>query len=60
MVKSKAQAAADKRWEEKNKEKANYLKSRTAARSFIRSKATLEDLEELKKLISEREIELKS
>lgn len=46
---------ADKKWAEKNKEHKSYLKYRSTARSFIRNKATLEDLEELKKLIKERE-----
>ena len=50
-----AQAEADKRWREKNKEHRNYLTYRGTARSFIRNKATKEDLEELKQLISERE-----
>lgn len=46
---------ADKKWKEKNKEHRNYLSSRGTARSFIRNKATMEDLEELKNLIKERE-----
>ena len=54
MQKTKSQADADKRWTDKNKEYANYLKSRTAARSFIRTKATAEDLAELEELIKER------
>lgn len=57
--KRSAQAEANKRWEAKNKEYSNYLKSRNASRSFIRKKATLEDLEELKQLINNREIELR-
>ena len=48
----------NKRYAEKNREKVNYMKARTAARSFIRTKATQEDLEELKKLIGEREKQL--
>jgi hypothetical protein len=48
------QAERNKKWEDKNKEKSNYLKARTAARSFIRSKATAEDIDELLKLIEER------
>ncbi|EAE5704837.1 hypothetical protein D5012_002917, partial [Listeria monocytogenes] len=44
---SDAQLKANKAWQDKNKEHANYLKSRSAARSFIKKKATLEDLEEL-------------
>ncbi|UIJ49810.1 hypothetical protein [Listeria monocytogenes] len=53
---SDAQLKANKEWQSKNKEHANYLKSRSAARSFIKNKATLEDLEELKKLIIEGKI----
>ena len=48
---SEAQWKADKRWREKNREHANYLKNRTSARCFIRNKATLEDIEELKELL---------
>ena len=48
---SEAQRKADKRWREKNREHANYLKNRTSARCFIRNKATLEDIEELKELL---------
>ncbi len=49
------QAEYDKKWREQNKEHYNYLRKRSTARSFIRNSATLEDLEELKGLISERE-----
>lgn len=45
----------NKKYAEKNREHVNYLRYRTTARSFIRNKATLEDLEELKQLIRERE-----
>lgn len=45
---------ADKRWKEKNKEHRNYLAGRGAARSFIRNKATLDDLSELEQLIKDR------
>ncbi len=51
---SEAQRNADKRWREKNRDHANYLKNRTSARCFIRNKATLEDIEELEVLIKER------
>lgn len=50
---------ADKKWKEKNKEHRNYLSGRGAARSFIRNRATIEDLEELKRLINKRIKELK-
>ncbi|MPN21646.1 hypothetical protein SDC9_169026 [bioreactor metagenome] len=53
------QTIANEKWENKNREYASYLKSRSSARSFIRNKATLEDLEELKILIEEREKLLK-
>ena len=58
MAKTEAQKRASKKWEEKNREYSNYLTQRRAARSFIRNKATKEDLEELKKLIEERSEEL--
>ena len=51
---SEAQRNADKRWREKNREHANYLKNRTSARCFIRNKDTLEDIEELKELLRVR------
>ncbi|MFQ8922601.1 MAG: hypothetical protein ACLR60_11955 [Clostridium paraputrificum] len=51
---SEAQRNADKKWREKNREHANYLRNRTSARCFIRNKATLEDIEELKVLMKER------
>ena len=53
---------ANKRWRESSpeaKEKSNYLKIRSAARSFIRNRATLEDVEELRMLLNERESLLK-
>ena len=53
-----SQAEANKRWEEKNKEHSNYLKSRSAARSFIRNKSKLEDLTELEQLIEKRKSDL--
>ena len=50
---SEAQRNADKRWREKNRDHANYLKNRTSARCFIRNRVTLEDIEELKALMEE-------
>lgn len=55
MTEKAKQTIANLKWEEKNKERSTYLKARTSARSFIRTKATLEDIEELKQLIKERE-----
>ena len=56
------QQEANKRWRESSpeaKEHSNYLKSRSAARSFIRTKATLEDIKEMEKMLNERESLLK-
>ncbi|KOM97065.1 hypothetical protein ACP49_16150 [Clostridium botulinum] len=58
MGKSK-QTIANQNWENKNREYASYLKSRSSARSFIRNKATLEDIEEFRGLLKEREESLK-
>lgn len=55
----KPQTIANQKWENKNREYASYLKSRSSARSFIRNKATLDDLNELKELIKIREESLK-
>lgn len=51
---SDSQRRATKKWENKNKEYSNYLKSRSSAKSFIRNKATDEDLKEFELLISEK------
>ena len=48
------QAEANKRYREKNKEHRNYLSARSGARSFIRNKATLYDLNELAYLIQKQ------
>lgn len=53
------QSVANKKWEEKNRERSNYLKVRSTARSFIRNKASKEDLLELKSLIENRLEEIK-
>ena len=48
------QTEANKRWQEKNREKAKYLRSRSTTRSFIKNQATLEDIQELQQLIQTR------
>ena len=48
------QTEANKKWQEKNREKTRYLRDRSTARNFIKKKATLEDLEELENLIKEK------
>ncbi|WP_348769616.1 hypothetical protein [Streptococcus sp. NLN64] len=54
MPVSESQQKANQKWAENNKERRSYLSSRSSARSFIRNKATLEDLDELTQLIQER------
>lgn len=48
------QTEANKKWQEKNRERARYLRNRSTARSFIRKQATEEDLQELEELIEEK------
>lgn len=45
---------ADKKWNEENKKHRQYLGARSSAKSFIRRKATDEDLAALEDLIVER------
>jgi len=51
---TEAKKAANKRWNEKNKERTRYISTRSAARSFIKNRATEEDLHELSALIQAR------
>ena len=51
---SDSQRKAQKKYDEKNREKRTYLSQRSTSRGFIRNKATMEDLEELEKIIVER------
>jgi hypothetical protein len=46
---------AQKRWEQKNKDKRGRINRKSGAKRFIREDATLEELEELKAFIEERE-----
>lgn len=55
----KSSTEANKKWQEKNKEYSNYLKSRSTSRGFIKNRATLEDIEELEELMNIRREELK-
>ncbi len=57
-----AQNEANKRYLENNPEKRKKFKIsnyKSTCKSFIRKYSTQEDLEEIKKIIAEREIELK-
>ena len=52
------QTEANKRWQEKNKERAKYLSDRSRARNFIKKRIQLEDIAEFEQLIAERKAEL--
>lgn len=54
MKTSESQKRANQVWNARNREHRRYLSSRCEARSFIRNRATEEDLQELEKLIAER------
>lgn len=55
---SEARIKANKKWDEKDKERASYLRSRSSAKSFIKNKATKEDIEMLKDVMKKRLEEL--
>lgn len=48
----------DKKWNENNRERRRYLSARSSARSFINTKATLEDLYELQVMLESKIEEL--
>jgi hypothetical protein len=58
MKKTEAQLKAQKNWDSKNRDHSNYLKYKSSAKTFIRNKATKEDLQELQQLINDRLQEL--
>lgn len=49
-----SQTKASRKWEEKNKARANYLRYRSTAKSFILKHATSEDLEAIEDYIKQR------
>lgn len=56
--KAEYQKAGNKNWEDKNKNYSNYLKQRSASKSFIKNKSTITDIEEFEGLLKERKAEL--
>lgn len=58
MTEKNPQTEANKRWQEKNRERAKYLRNRSTARNFVKKHAAEEDLEELEDLIKKRRIEI--
>lgn len=53
MTISKAREKANRKWDDKNKERVSYLKKRSACKLFIRI-AEPEDLLEIQRLVKER------
>ncbi|MDY6153083.1 MAG: hypothetical protein SPI06_06705 [Terrisporobacter sp.] len=53
-----SQTEANKKWQDKNREKARYLRNRSTARNFVKKQATLDDIKELEELITNRKEEL--
>lgn len=49
-----SQLRAKKKWTEKNKEKARYYSYKSTSRKFITDLATIEDLEILKDMITNK------
>ena len=55
---SESRVKANKKWDEKNRERTSYLHSRSSAKSFIKNKATREDIDMLKEAMKKRLEEL--
>ena len=53
-----SQTEANKKWQDKNREKARYLRNRSTARNFVKKQATLDDIKELEELSTNRKEEL--
>ncbi|MCD2256354.1 hypothetical protein ACNAN0_02790 [Agrilactobacillus fermenti] len=60
MATTEAQKRAKKKWNEKNKAKAKLYTYRSTTKTFIETLADLNDLQELKQLIAQREANLKA
>lgn len=52
---SESKKKANEKWNDNNKERMRYLRSRSSARSFINNRATIDDINELRQLLDERE-----
>lgn len=57
---SETQARARDKWDAKNKDKKRVYSYRSYSRRFIREMATLDDVAELKRLLADREEQLKN
>lgn len=60
MVKlTEARKEANKKWDENNKDRKNYIVKRSTTKNFILKLATKEDLKNIESYIVERRAELK-
>ncbi len=60
MVKlTEARKKANKKWDENNKDRKNYIVKRSTTKNFILKSATEEDLEAIENYIEERKAKLK-
>lgn len=57
---SDAKALANKRWDEKNKDKKKLYRYRSYARKYVRELADIDDLAELTDMIEQRKNEIES
>lgn len=55
---TEARAKANKKWNQNNKKRIQYLNKRSATKSFILNLATEEDLKNIKQYIADREKQL--
>ena len=51
---TEAKARANKKWDEKNKERKKYISKKSTTKSFILNLATEDDLELIEKYITQR------
>ncbi|MFC6202552.1 hypothetical protein ACFP1L_11830 [Lactiplantibacillus nangangensis] len=51
---TEAHLKANRKWDDKNKERKQYINKRSVARNFIKQLATNDDLSEMLALISDR------
>lgn len=56
---TEAKAKANKKWNQSNKERVQYINKRSATKSFILNLATEEDLKNIETYIKERKMKLK-
>lgn len=59
MTLTDARIRANRKWDEKNKEKKQYIVAKSQAKRFIKKFATEEDLDTMQEYIEQRRAELK-